>query len=294
MEDYSIWVDAAADLDRERFGGETVNVLPMEYAQGETRKDSFCGETAEELHAFYDLQRNGAVTRTSQVTPTQYRELLGPVMDREGVLYLALSGALTKTAESAQLAQAKLMRDHDHRIEVVDTLCATGGIGFLAEKALENRRRGMSLSENAASVREWTGRICQCFMVEDLMYLMRGGRVSAASAVMGTVMGIRPILMIDPEGRLATVGRIRGQKAAVRELLRLYTAVHDMPEEKRVFIVHGDEPETAEDLKKRFLEADPSLEISVRPLCPVIGAHTGPGMIGLIFYGDRKALMQAY
>lgn len=290
MEDYGIWVDAAADLDRERMFGETVDILPMEYVQGAARRKSVGGESAAELHAFYDRLRGGAVMRTSQIAPEQYRVHLGPVMDREGVLYLALSGGLTKTAESAQFAKTGLMRDHDHAIEVVDTLCASGGIGLLAEKALENRRRGMSLKENAASVREWAGRICQCFMVGDLMYLKRGGRVSAASAVMGTVMGIRPILVVDPEGRLTTVGRIRGQKAALRELLRFYDTAHDMPDEKRVFIVHGDVPDIAEDLKRRLLENDPSLQISISPLCPVIGAHTGPGLIGFGFFGDRGSL----
>lgn len=292
MENYSIWVDASADLDMERIGGQ-VRVLPMEYTQGDARKDSFSAETDAERHAFYDIQRGGAVTHTSQIAPMQYREQLGPVMDREGVLYLALSGSLTQTVDSALSAREKLLRDHVHSIQIVDTLSATGGIGLLAEIALENRARGMSLEENAASVREWAGRVCHCFMVEDLMYLMRGGRVSAATAVMGTVMGIRPILVIDREGRLITVGRIRGQKAAEKELLRFFGSAREQSSGRRVFIVHGDAPEAAAEMRSRLLDADPALEISVRPLCPVIGAHTGPGMLGVIFFGSREKIMGA-
>ncbi len=290
MSDYSIWVDASADIDRECLNGASLGVLPMEYTLDGARKAAAGDEAPEAFRAFYDAQRNGAVTHTSQISPGLYREYFGPVMEKESVLYLSLSSGLTKTVDSACMAAMKLQRDHGTKIEVVDSLSATGGIGLLAEKAVENRESGMTLEQNAASLREWAGKVCHCFMAEDLMFLKRGGRISAATAVMGTMMGIKPILVIDASGRLTAVERKRGHKAAVRDILRLYQTARDPELQKRAFIVHGDAPELAENLREHLAQTVPGIRISVRPLCPIIGAHTGPGMVGLVFFGDREKL----
>ena len=291
MQDYVIFTDASADIDRAFLQAHDVRFISMEYSVGEEQRVCEGPEPEDVLKRFYDAQRAGTHTQTSQITPQHYKDTFKPFL-KEGisVLYLSLSSGLTKTYDSVKLAKAETDGKYPGAIYPVDTLSATGGMGLLVERAVANREAGMSVEENQADLREARHRVCHVFMVGDLMYLKRGGRVSAATAVVGTMLNIRPILVIDPRGKLITVAKKRGEKGGVREILARFAAARDPQAPARIYSCHGDAPDTTALLIDNVRKQVPELSAAVMPLCPVIGAHTGPEMVSLIFWGDREMI----
>jgi DegV family protein with EDD domain len=176
----------------------------------------------------------------------------------------------------------------DAEIEVVDSLGATGGMGLMVESACRNKKHGMSLKENADWLRKHALNVNYWFKVEDLMYLSRGGRVSAASAVVGTALNIKPILTINKEGKLETIDKKRGNKLAVKDMLERFESKYDENITKTVYISCADCKDVAEELRTTLLEKYPRLEVKITMLSPIIGAHTGPDMIALIHYGKER------
>ena len=149
----------------------------------------------------------------------------------------------------------------------------------------------MTVEENAEVLRALRHDVCHVFMVEDLRYLKRGGRLDAASAIVGSVLSIKPILVIAPDGKLQVIDKKRGQKAALKDMLGRFSGSRD-PQRHRVSIVHADAPELAAQAADEIRALDPKAEISIGMLSPIIGAHTGPGMLAVIFFGSRDAIMR--
>ena len=206
------------------------------------------------------------------------------------MLFLSLSGSLTNVRDSINLAQLELtQRFPGARAYPVDTLCATAGIGLLAERAIMNRSAGMSVSANARNLNEKRHQVCHLFFVEDLMHLKRGGRIPASAAVVGTALHVKPILAIDESGALRVIDKKRGKKHAAEDLLARYDRSRSQ-EDHRVAIVHGDAPDLAAQLAEGVLALDPAAQITTGLLCPIIGAHTGPGMAALVYFGYRFAI----
>lgn len=173
-------------------------------------------------------------------------------------------------------------------IEVVDSYGATGGMGLLAEAAAENRKKGMSVSENADWLRAHSRNILYWFKVEDLMYLMRGGRVSATTAIVGTALNIKPILTVNHEGKLDTIDKKRGNKLAVKNLIERFDASYDPKLGTTAYICCSDCIPEAEKLRDMLLEKHPELTVRITMLSPIIGAHTGPDMFALIHWGNGR------
>lgn len=292
MKPFVIFADASSDIGPAFLQKEDIRVLPMLcLSKGEPR--TLTGfESDEELALFYREMREGKMYSTSQITPGEYEEAFAPAM-REGrdVLYLALSGGLTGTVESARMAAEKLNRKlPPARVFVVDTLSAAGGINLLLEKAAEIRRNGADAEEAAGKLTDLAKRVCHVFLVSDLMHLSRGGRLSGASAVVGTMLHVLPILVIDGEGKLQVVDKKRGLKSAVREIRQRFEASWD-GRDQRMYTAHGDSLENAEILDNEIRAADPGAEIEKRIISPVIGSHTGPGLVSIIYFGDRAKIM---
>ena len=292
MKTFVIFADASSDINPSFLRKEDIRVLPMLcLSKGEPR--TLTGfESDEELASFYREMRAGKMFSTSQITPREYEEAFTPVM-KEGsdVLYLALSGGLTGTVESARMAAEKLnAKLAPARVFVVDTLSATGGVNLLLEKAAEIRREGADAAEAAEKLSELAKRVCHVFLVSDLMHLSRGGRLSGASAVVGTMLHVLPILVIDAEGKLQVVDKKRGMKSAIREIRQRFEASWD-GREQRMYTTHGDSPGDADLLDSEIREADPEADIEQRVISPVIGTHTGPGLLSIVYFGDRAKIM---
>ena len=287
---YLIYSDVSLDIDREFAQTHDLRYVPMEYVLGDDTFNCVKPESDEMMHNFYEKLRQKVRTQTSQITPSHYRDIFEPIV-KEGqqVIYLSLSSGLSNTYESALLAVEELKEDYENvNIEVVDTYSATGGMGLLAESAFANMEAGMSLKENADWLREHARKVNLWFKVEDLMYLKRGGRVSAATAVVGTALNIKPILRINDEGKLETIDKKRGSKLAAKALVDKFESTFDPDVSDVIYICCADCMDDAAALKDMIAEKYPDLKIRVTMLSPIIGAHTGPDMLSLIHYGTGR------
>lgn len=287
MNDYIICMDASGDIIRDAALENGIEFVPMEYSLGEEMRTSHGCESEDMLKKFYDGQRNGDLTKTSQISPYMYEEYFKKFLEMgKSILYFCLSSGLSSTYQSAMLAAESLKEDYpEAEVLPVDTLAATGGIGLLAEKAIANRKNGMTIHENLESIRAVIPKLRHYFMVQDLMYLKRGGRVGAATALVGSALNIKPMLKIDENGKLVTVDKKRGNKAAMSSLFTFFQENYNPEIDRKIYICDADTPELAQSLAEKVKEAAPKAEIRRTMLSPIIGAHTGPGMLSMILFG---------
>lgn len=287
MNDYIICMDASGDIIRDAALENGIEFVPMEYSLGEEMRTSHGCESEDMLKKFYDGQRNGDLTKTSQISPYMYEEYFKKFLEiGKSILYFCLSSGLSSTYQSAMLAAESLKEDYpESEVLPVDTLAATGGIGLLAEKAIANRKNGMTIHENLESIRAVIPKLRHYFMVQDLMYLKRGGRVGAATALVGSALNIKPMLKIDENGKLVTVDKKRGNKAAMSSLFTFFQENYNPEIDRKIYICDADTPELAQSLAEKVKEAAPKAEIRRTMLSPIIGAHTGPGMLSMILFG---------
>jgi DegV family protein with EDD domain len=287
MNDYVICMDASGDISEEIARENQIYFVPMEYSLGDEMRTSHGCEPDDVLRKFYDGQRNGDLTKTSQISPYMYEEYFRTILEEgKSILYFCLSSGLSSTYESSLAAARNLKEEYpEQTILSVDTLAATGGIGLLVEKAVANKKAGMELQENYDNIRSLVPSLRHYFMVQDLMYLKRGGRVSAATAIVGSVLNIKPMLKIDENGRLITVDKKRGNKAAMLSLFEYFKENYNPKLGNTIYICDADTPELARQLTEKVQELHPEVEVRRTMLAPVIGAHTGPGMLSMILFG---------
>lgn len=287
---YDIFVDGSGDFFPDVLEQEHIDVVPMEVSVGESTFTYNPKEGKEDLIPFYDALQEGSMPTTSQVNAFHFEEIFSPVLEGgRDILYLCLDSALSGMYDQACVAARNLKTAYPQRqVEVVDTLCATGGIGCLLQYAVKNRKNGMSLSENADDLREIRHNIQHLFVVEDLYHLKRGGRLSATSAFVANALNIKPVLYVDPEGRLIPIAKARGMKQALKDMAKRYLndVNRDFPEE--VMICHGNSPKMAAFLKDLLEEKGGLSNIHVTLVSPVIGSHTGQGLVTLLFRGSRN------
>ncbi len=276
MSDYVICMDASGDIDREIAQENGIEFVPMEYSLGEEMRTSHGCEDEAVLKRFYDGQRGGDLTRTSQISPFMYEEYFAKFLkEGKSVLYFCLSSGLSATYEGSMLAAGNLKEAYPNReVLPVDTLAA-----------IENRKKGMSLRENFDAVSALVPKLRHFFMVQDLMYLKRGGRVSAATAIVGSALNIKPILKIDENGKLVTIDKKRGNKAAMTALFAYFKENYNPELCRTIYICDADTPELAEALVEKVREEAADVAIRRTMLSPIIGAHTGPGMLSMILIG---------
>lgn len=288
---YVILTDLSADIDLNVVNEKDIRLVPMTYTLGDENRLCDKPEPAEALKEFYDAQRKGLPTHTAQVSQQTYYDVFTPYA-KEGVsiLYLALSSGLSSTYGSSTVVAADVMEKYPGvTICCVDSLAATCGMGIMLEAAAANRDAGMSVTENAAWLEANRLRVCHWFMVDDLMYLKRGGRISATTAVVGSALNIKPVLKIVEDGSLISFAKKRGTRSAVKHLLELYAENREVQgvADEHVYIVHADCPDNVEQLRQGVLEINPKARITVCMLTPIIGAHVGPGMCAIVHWGKR-------
>ena len=287
MYDYIICMDASGDIIKEAASKNGIEFVPMEYSLGDEMRTSRGCESEELLKKFYDGQRNGDMTKTSQISPYMYEEYFRQFLKNgKSILYFCLSSGLSSTYQSSILAAENLKEEYpDVEVLPVDTLAATGGIGLLVEKAIENRTSGLDIHENFESVKALVPYLRHFFMVQDLMYLKRGGRVSAATAIVGSAINITHIFKIYENVKLTTIDKKRGNKAAMSALFAYFKENYNPELGNTIYICDGDTPDLAESLATKVQEAVPGIIVRRMMLSPIIGAHTGPGMLSMILLG---------
>lgn len=286
---YQLVTDASADLIPEFVQEQEIYVIPMNYTLDSQDMVCLGMEPIETLKWYYEGERQGKMTGTSQITPQAYMDFFRKFARKgESLLYISLSGGLSGTYNSSQIAANELMEEFpDVEICCVDSRAATGGMLLLMECAAKNREDGMSIKENAAWLEANRLRICHWFMVEDLMFLKRGGRISGAAAVVGTALNIRPILRIENDGTLFNFLKKRGNKAALNQLVELYDNASEKAEGERICIVHADNEEAADYLEQEVKRLNPSCVTNRVMMSPIIGCHTGPGLAAIVHFGKR-------
>ena len=205
------------------------------------------------------------------------------------MLVLVFSSALSATCQNAFIAGEELRAEFpDRKIIVIDSLCAAIGLGLLVHTAAGLRDRGKTLEEVAAWVEDHKLNVCHWVTVEDLMHLKRGGRVSAATAVVGTMLNIKPIIRVDDNGKLENVGKARGRKASLNNILDRMAETFVPEMNDTVFIGHGDCPADAEFLAQQVKERFGVKNVIIRYVGAVIGSHTGPGVAVVFYYGKNR------
>ena len=246
--------------------------------------------TDEGTRAIYHLLREGKMISTSQVTPGTWAENMRPILEAgHDILLIAFSGGLSGTAAAAMNAAEELREEFpDRQIEVIDSLCASAGQGLLVHYALKNRANGMSLTDNAAWVRANVQNVVHWFTVNDLMHLYRGGRVSATSAYIGTLVRIKPIMYVDENGKLAVKEKAAGRKRSISILAEHIRRDIVNPEGQIILISHGDCAEEASALADMLRSALPVADVRLSYVGSVIGAHTGPGVVAVFCMGETR------
>lgn len=290
MEQFRLLTDSTADLSQEMVDEFGLVVYPMEFILDGTSYRNHPDDREIESHAFYEALRQGKLSSSSQINSEQIKDWVRPYLQQgEDVLYLVFSSGLSGTFRSAQLAQADLQEEFpDRKFVIVDSLCASMGEGLLAYYAARMRREGRSLEETAAWLESEKLHLCHWFTVDDLNHLKRGGRVSPATALLGTMLNIKPVLHVDNEGHLIPMEKVRGRRQSLDSLVRHMEKTAVNPGEQVIFISHGDCPDDAEYVAEQIRERIPVREIRIHSIGPVIGTHSGPGTVALFFLGTER------
>ena len=290
MQDYIIMTDSCCDLTDQMARELELEVLPLTMTMdGEEYPNTLDGRyiTNEE---FYKRLRAGKTSTTAAANVGQFEDAMRAVLGRgQDILCLCFSSALSTTYQSAVIAAENVAPDFPERtIRVIDTLSASRGQGLLVYLAAQKKKEGLTLSQLGDWVEDNKLHVCHWFTVDDLNHLKRGGRVSAAAALFGTMLSIKPVLHVDDTGHLVPVSKTRGRKASLLALVdRMAESAVD-PAGQTIFISHGDCEADAEfvadEVRRRFGVQD----IYINYVGPVIGNHSGPGTLALFFLGSRR------
>jgi len=279
--DCELWYTQADELG--------VNVIGMPYSIDEVEKFYDFGRNTD-FKAFYDRMRAGSMPVTSALNPQQYVEIFEPFFAKgEEIFYISFSHRLSGTFEHLETALADLnARYPGVKFTRFDTLSISVGAGYQVYYGVKYLQAGHTVEETVRFLEDFTKHVCTEFMVDDLHHLHRGGRLSAASAVLGTIMGIKPLLHVTDEGTLEVFAKAKGEKKAISTLLETMVEKGDDFAHYPVSIVDADNPELAEILKAKIKETFPEVEIWHYAVGPVIGTHCGPGTVGLIFHSKCR------
>ena len=284
---YKIITDSCCDLPAQMYEELNVSVVALSVTiKGETINNY----TEERLKEIYAALREKEHATTAAANPQDWENAIAPSLEQGmDALVLAFSSGLSTTYQSAVIAAEELMERYPGRtVKVVDTLAASMGQGLFVYYACKKRDAGMSLEDLTAWCEENKHHIAHWVTVDDLFHLKRGGRVSAATAVAGTMLQIKPIIHVDNEGRLINVGKARGRKAALQTLAKKMAETQIVGENDTIFISHGDCVEDAEALGEMLKEMCGVKEVVIHYIGAVIGSPAGPGTIALFFVANEK------
>ncbi|NPV89678.1 MAG: DegV family protein [Firmicutes bacterium] len=290
MSDFIIFTDAASDLPTELIETHGISVLPM-YFEIDGRSYRHYPDGRELGYSrFYQILRSGIMAKTSLVNSLEYLNYFEPVLKRGlDILYISLSSGLSGTYQSSVIAAKELMERYPERkVYCIDSRCASVGQGMLVYHAALKKYEGLDIDELKDWVVQNRDHLCHWFTVNDLNYLKRGGRLSTSAAIVGTMLSVKPILHVDKDGHLILRGKVRGRRKSLVELAEHMEKFCVRPEKQTIFIGHGDCIDDtgilASIIKQRFALKD----VAISYVGPIIGAHTGPEVMVLCFFGSEK------
>ena len=288
MNEYVIYTDSSCDFSIQSIKDRGLYSSSLTFRFSDSEKE-FTNDNMP-IAEFYQKMRDGGVAKTAAVNSETFAiEFEKLLKEGKDILYIGFSSGLSTTYNSARIAAEQLRGDYpDRKIITVDTLAASAGIALLIDLVLEKKNAGATIEEAAQFAEDTKLNICHWFTVDDLVYLKRGGRVSAATAVVGNMLGIKPVLHVDNEGHLINVSKVRGRKTSIAALADRYSESACDLSGGKVYISHGDCLKDAEELA-RIIETKHGAKTQlITDVGPVIGAHSGPGTIALFFVGKYR------
>ena len=290
MRDYVIVSDATLDLPSEVIKKFNIKVIPMVFDLDDVTYTHFPDERELSIEDFYGKLKNGGTSVSSQISPLVYEEFFEEILKEDkDILYICFTSGMSGTFNVSSFVMNELKEKYpSHKIYNVDSLCACIGEGLLVLNAAMKKDEGLSIdelkdwvNENKQNVRHW-------FTVKDLFHLKRGGRISSVEALVGTALKIRPVLSVDEAGKLTVISKIRGSKKELEYLLNKLLEEGNNLNNQTIIIGHGDDFEQANLLKSMIEEKGLVKEVIVSKIGPIIGTHTGPGMLALTFLGNKQ------
>ncbi|HJC55702.1 MAG TPA: DegV family protein [Candidatus Gemmiger stercoravium] len=286
---YVIFTESTGDLTPALIEAADLRVLPMAFTLDGKEYRNYPDGREMSSHDYYEKLRAGSLCTTSQVTMLEFQQAFTPVLEAgQDILYLAFSSGLSGTYQSGCIAAEELKEKFPaRRIVCVDSLQASMGEGLFCYLVGKKRCQGADLDTAADYARQIAPQVCAWFTVDDLMFLKRGGRVSGAAAVAGTLLGIKPVLHVDEEGHLIPKEKVRGRRASLDALVKHFEATALDKTGGTVFISHGDCADDARYVIDK-LRALGVKEIEMGDIGPVIGAHSGPGTVALFWLGSAR------
>ncbi len=287
---YTVFTDGCSNLPGYLLRELDIHILPCSYTlDGET--GVFDGNLESfDTHAYYDKLRAGAVMKTSLLNAQLFMDHFRPELEKgQDIVYVGLSSGVSGTLQAGKMAAEELMEEFPERtVRVVDSLGAAFGPGLLACRAADLRNEGKTASEAGEILDVEVKHLLQIFTVDDLNFLKRTGRVSGATAAIGTILNIKPLLWGDPTGHIVALSKCRGRKKSIEAILEIYRARAIDAQNQRVAISHGDCPEEAQMLADKVCEICKPKELIICPHEPFTGSHVGPGMLALYFFGEER------
>ena len=289
MRKYSILTDSGCDLSPETLAKWGVKAINLTFSFPDSQNALTCKDMA--IKEFYARMRRGDCAKTASATILNcQRAFLTELSAGKDILYIGMSSGISTTFDTAKLVAEELAGMwKDRKIIVVDSLCASAGLGLAVYLATEKRASGASITECACYVKDILPQLCHWFTVDNLVYLKRGGRISAATAFLGTALQIKPVMHVDDEGHLVNVSKSHGRKNSIRALAAKYKELANDPSSGTYFISHGDCLQDAKLLESVIKEScDDNPASLIIEISPVIGAHSGPGTLALFFLGKNR------
>ena len=287
MKDFVIITDSGCDLPQDMIESLDIKVVPMTITMAGKLYRHFhdCRELS--MEDFYGLIREGHIGTTSCVSVGDASSEIRKWVEKSyDVLYLSFSSGMSGSWQSATIGANEVKEDYpDANIIVLDTLAGSIGLGMLVYLAAEYKK-GHTIDETAEYIRSICLNICHYFMVDDLKFIQKTGRVSTMSAIFGTALGIKPLFRLSDEGKVDLVDKIRGRKTGIRRLTAL--ATEDCTKSDIFFICHADAFESAEQLSNGIKEKYPDAQVVINQVGPILGNNTGPGALAVIFYGANR------
>lgn len=288
MKDYIIFVDSACDIPQNLLNDWELKYCSLSLVFSGDEKEYHDHEI--QAHEFYNKMRGGALPKTSAANMGKFCDAFEEIV-REGkdIIYIGFSSGLSATCNFAREAAEEIMSRYDgSKIIVVDSLCASAGYGLLVKLLVDKKNNGASIDELADFAENTKMNIMHWFTVDDLKYLKAGGRISATTALVGGMLNIKPIMKVDDNGKLVSVSKVRGRRAALKAIADMYDQTAIDKESGVVFISHGDCVEDANALAQMIKEKNGVDVQLITNVGPVIGSHSGPGTLALFFLVNNR------
>lgn len=290
---YKIYADSCCDLTYNNAVKLNISLIPLKYSVEDTEYLDEGKDTAAIIE-LYNQMRAGKNTRTSQPSPEAIENLFEEAAKNgEEIIYITVSSGISGTYNASIVSLNNCLEKYPNaKIAVIDSLCASGGYGLFLHKAAEQRDKGMSFEEIVAWADEYRHNVIHWFTVDDLEYLKRGGRVSKTAAAIGGVLKLKPVLHVNENGQLVSVGMARGRKNALKDLVK--NAIEDVNAYSKagctqtIHINHADCIEDAEYCRSLLLERTDVKDISITLIGPTIGSHSGPGTLAIFCMGNVR------